>query len=460
VSKGRMSAGALIARPAIGAGSISHEHALSSRALLIAQAALWCGMFILYFCSPVLQMSDSQYTMLTAESIIRNHTPDLSGFRIKHYQDDLPFNTISGTHAYQLVRVNGRLLYGFPHGTSILSLPFVGLMDAMGVSPATRDGDYNLPGEVADQKLLAALLMASLTVIFLRTSLILLDLRWSIVIALGAGLATPLWSTASRGMWSHSWEILLCGIVIGVLLSAIVNGSSPRPILLATLLSWMFFVRPTAAADVLCVSVLFMGRWRRDFLRFATTGTFWLFAFIAYSERIFGSVVPFYYAPSRASSKSLAVGLMGNLVSPSRGLFVFCPILLVVLVLVVSRWRALTSQALALIALLAIALITLSAATYPVWWGGYCYGPRFLTDAIPWFVLLAILALAATREEYRRLHTPTVMVGAFLLVFSIAINARGALAMATFDWNDKRPIPALMFDWSRPQFLAGLIDER
>jgi len=151
---------------------------------------------------------------------------------------------------------------------------------------------------------------------------------------------------------------------------------------------------------------------------------------------------------------------MGNLVSPSRGLFVFCPILLVVLVLVVSRWRALTSQALALIALLAIALITLSAATYPVWWGGYCYGPRFLTDAIPWFVLLAILALSATPEEYRRLHTPTVMAGAFLLLFSIAINARGALAMATFDWNDKRPIPALMFDWSRPQFLAGLIDER
>jgi len=29
------------------------------------------------FCSPVLQMSDSQYSMLTAESIIHNHTPDL-----------------------------------------------------------------------------------------------------------------------------------------------------------------------------------------------------------------------------------------------------------------------------------------------------------------------------------------------------------------------------------------------
>jgi hypothetical protein len=74
-----MSAGALISGPAFNAAPIPHEDAPGSRALLMLQGAMWCGMFILFFCSPVLQMSDSQYSMLTADSIIHNHTPDLSG---------------------------------------------------------------------------------------------------------------------------------------------------------------------------------------------------------------------------------------------------------------------------------------------------------------------------------------------------------------------------------------------
>jgi len=432
---------------------------LSARAALWFEVTLWVGMFLLFFGSPVLQMNDSQYSMLTAESIIHNHTADLSGYRIKNYQEDLPFNTIAGTHAYQLARINGRLLYGFPHGTSILSLPFVAVMDAMGVSPATRDGAYNLAGEMLDQKMLAAVLMASLVVIFFRSAMMLLDWRWSGLLAIGAGLATPIWSTASRGMWSHTWEVLLGGMVVSLLLSATINGSSPRPILLATILSWMFFVRPTAAASVLCVSVFILWRAPRDFIRFAATGAFWLLTFIGYSLHFFGSLVPFYYAPSRASSESLAMGLMGNLFSPSRGLFIFCPILIVVLVLVVRRWRALKSQALALIALIAIGLITLSAASYPIWWGGYCYGPRYLTEAIPWFVLLAILGVAAIHDDSRRRHNPTLAAAVCMLLISIGINARGAFSFETAKWNDKRPIPALMFDWSRPQFLAGLIEE-
>src|SRR5579872_375732 len=454
-----MSAGILIPSSAGAAVDTSYDDALSGRALLLLQASLWLGMFMIFFASPVLQMSDSQYSMLTAESIIRNHTPDLSSYRIKNYREDLPFDTISGTHAYQLGRSNGKLLYGFPHGTSILSLPFVAAMDLIGVSPATSDRKYNLAGEVMDQKMLAALLMASLVVIFFCTAMLLLDWRWSAIVAIGAGLGTQVWSTASRGMWSHTWEITLTALVVYLLLASEVRGASMRPMALATLLGWMFFVRPTAAASVICVSFLILLRFRRDFLRFAATGAFWLFAFIVYSMRIFGTILPFYYQPSRARSDSLALGLFGNLLSPSRGLFIFCPILIAVLFFVFRRWRHLKSQALALIALIAICLITLSAASYPVWWGGYCYGPRYLTDAIPWFVLLAILGIQAIPCGSRTLSTPVIATGALLLLVSIALNARGAMSIDTFNWNDRRPHPAVMLDWSRPQFLAGLIEE-
>src|SRR5271166_790534 len=121
--RGKMSGGVLVS--ATSSREWARDDAVGARAVRLTQLALWVGMFAIFFASPVLQMNDSQYSMLSAESILHNHTPDLSSYSIKNYEADLPFNTIAGKHAYQLTRTNGRLLYGFPHGTSFLSLPFV-----------------------------------------------------------------------------------------------------------------------------------------------------------------------------------------------------------------------------------------------------------------------------------------------------------------------------------------------
>jgi hypothetical protein len=49
---------------------------------------------------------------------------------------------------------------------------------------------------------------------------------------------------------------------------------------------------------------------------------------------------------------------------------------------------------------------------------------------------------------------------AALLLVGIAINARGAYSQATMDWNLGRhgENATRIFDWSYPQFLAGLIN--
>ncbi len=309
--------------------------------MLLLQAAIWISMFAVYFASPVLQVNDSQYSMLTAESIIHNHTPDLSSYTIKNYDADLPFNTIAGKHPYQLMHTNGRLLYGFPHGTPILSIPFVAAMDLFGISPATPDGQYNLAGEVMVEKLLAALLMASLVVVFFRTATLMLDWLWGTSIAIGAGLGTSLWSTGSRGMWSNSWEMMLVGLLVYLLLSGEVRRTSVRPLLLATLLSWMFFVRPTAIGPIVCVSLYRLAFRRREFLPFALGAALWLGALAIYSIRIFGTIFPSYYQQLWAGDANwVATGIFGNLFGPSRGLFVYCPALLAVSYLSIRNWRA------------------------------------------------------------------------------------------------------------------------
>jgi hypothetical protein len=456
-----MSGGILTSPSAAKAAQWPREEIVGARAMLLLQAAIWVSMFAVYFASPVLQMNDSQYSMLTAESIIHNHTPDLSSYTIKNYDADLPFNTIAGTHAYQLARSNGRLVYGFGHGTAILSIPFVATMDLVGISPATADGQYNLAGEVMVEKLLAALLMASLVVVFFRTATLMLDWYWSAIIAIGAGLGTSLWSTASRGMWAHTWEMMLGGIVMYLLLAGATQRFSIRPVLLATLLSWMFFVRPVGAIPALAVGIYILICRRRELLPYVVTGGFWLAAFVGYSMRIFGTMVPFYYLSNDPHGMGIHFmqGLHGILLSPSRGIFVYSPVLALVLYLLARNWRSITDRALTILAISNIAAIGIAIATHPEWWGGNSYGPRLMSDAIPWFVLLAILAIAAIPETNRNLRNPTIAIGAVLLGVSIVINAHGALSPETLQWNfTQRPLPAAMLDWSRPQFLAGWVD--
>ena len=92
---------------------------------------------------------------------------------------------------------------------------------------------------------------------------------------------------------------------------------------------------------------------------------------------------------------------------------------------------------------------------------GYTYGPRYFTDAIPWFVLLAILGLDAMRHaQDASSHRMEIAAAIFLLAVSAAINARGAWSFAGMDWvhayGDKHQ--QTIFDWRYPQFMAGLIE--
>jgi hypothetical protein len=167
---------------------------------------------------------------------------------------------------YQLVRVNHKILYYYPHGSSYLSLPLVAVLRASGRSVVWPDGPYDAAREAQEQRVLAGFLMAVLACIFLHTAEVLLPASWSKAVAVGASFGTQIWSTASRSMWSHTWEIVLLGAVILELLSA---EEKPRPlqmVWLASLVSWMFFVRPTGAVVVVGVTIYIFLYHRRDCL--------------------------------------------------------------------------------------------------------------------------------------------------------------------------------------------------
>ena len=94
--------------------------------------------------------------------------------------------------------------------------------------------------------------------------------------------------------------------------------------------------------------------------------------------------------------------------------------------------------------------------------GGGSYGPRLLTDVVPWAVLVAIIGLAGARRVHMSgLTNPELAAACALVLLAIVINARGALSVrAHHVWNLEMVVdrhPERNFDWSYPQFAAGLV---
>jgi hypothetical protein len=445
--------------------SISARAVAEGRIPFLTTVALFVTTYLVFCVSPIINTSDSMYSMLLSESILQSGSTNLNQF---HFPDPVvelktstpPIDDPRNPRSYQIAKVRGNIVYCYPNGSSILSVPFVALMNALGISPASADRSFNEAGELAIQKTLAALLMSLLTCIVFRTALIMLSPAPSVVIALGFAFGTQVFSTGTRALWSSTWFIFLGGLVAYHILSAEVERRSVQPIWLATVLSWIYFVRPTGAIAIACVSIYIFVCERGSFIRYATTGAAWLVGFVAYSWMTYGELIPGYYR-SRFGPREFWIGVYGNLLSPSRGLLIYVPALAFVIYLVVRYWKSLPQRHLAVLSIAAIAANLLAIAAYPCWWGGYCYGARLMMDALPWFAVLAILGCAAASVGRASvLSRGELAIAMMLLALSFAINGRGAFSTATQQWStvvdiDKHPERAL--DWSYPQFAAGLV---
>jgi hypothetical protein len=241
-----------------------------------------------------------------------------------------------------------------------------------------------------------------------------------------------------------------------------------NPVLMASLLAWMYFVRPTFSIHILAISVYLFIYYRRLFLPVAITGALWLAGFVLYSWIHFRELLPSYYRASRLQFSSFWVALAGNLISPARGLLVYVPIILFVAFMLLRYRRQMSHKRLLWVSLAVIAGHLAIVSSFPHWWGGHSFGPRFTTGLVPWFVLLGVLGASAMlkwREEREAIsrvawHTQLAC-GVLLLLMSGFINTRGATSHATWLWN-MRPAeidqhPERLWDWRQPQFLAGIL---
>jgi len=411
--------------------------------------SLFLFALLVYSVSPVHYLSDSRYSILMDEAILQHGTPDMRNYQVQRGHG-LAFNKRGYWYTIDLVK--GRLLYVYPWGGALLSLPAVAFSHAFRLKAAPR-GVYKVSNELKIEAGTAAVLCAAIVVVVFETAILFLSCGWSLAIALAAGFGTPLWSSASRSLWSQTWYMVLISLFIWELVK-----EKPRPVLLGTLLAWVCFARPQASPIVPIVSLYVVVEFGLPvFLKYVAAGMAWGTVFAATMLFFFGRLLAPIYALSAARidfQHGLLLRAEGLLFSPSRGLLVFVPIVLLPLYLTVRHWRDLRQRRLALLTLAVIVVHIVMTASWELWWGGWSYGPRMLMETIPWFVLLTILGLKAAAPRPAMIWTATA-----LLALSVSLNAVGALSWSSKAWNAQPSIdaaPERAWDWKRPQFLAWM----
>ena len=346
-----------------------------------------------------------------------------------------------------LHRKDGHYYSWYPVGQPLLLVPaYAPLVRAAGA------GSLSIPELVLFARVLEKLFAATLAAATVAAFFVLARRLTRSGVAWMAGaafaFATPVWSIHSQALWQHTGGGLL--IVLALLGFARWSGSPDRVRLLALagLCSGLALaVRPTNAIFAAAMAAVLLIRrrgWRAIAAYLAPPAVCGLMT-AALNLHLFGDLRGGYALPL---NPRWGEGVAGLLFSPGRGLFVYCPFLLLAVPgYFVWRRREEPYRSLAAVGALFCGGHLLVAAVSPAWWGGTCWGPRLMSETVPFLVLFTIPAMERLAGSSAGLK------GAFatLLAWSIFLQAVGAFCYPRGYWDDvprsSRSAPERMWDW-------------
>jgi hypothetical protein len=201
------------------------------------------------------------------------------------------------------------------------------------------------------------------------------------------------------------------------------------------------------------LAVLFMWRERRrSFAAFCALPGAAAALLLAYNVAFFGRGLGGYAVLVKSARWPRFVRLAGLLVSPSRGILVYTPAAALA-VPQMLRWRRAAHPWLPYCSAGVVGYLFLYTC-FNGWWGGYAYGPRFLTDVLP---ALALLATPTVERSWRRVDGRVLLVA--LAVWGIVVQTIGVYCDDK-SW-DALPVPvdrnkARLWQWNDPQILRAL----
>jgi hypothetical protein len=288
-----------------------------------------------------------------------------------------------------VARVNGRLVSRYPVSTALIAMPFYGLPLGTGWLHNTGRDWLTYPRSLfAPAKFAAAFLTALTVVMIFFCARELADARTSAMIAIVFAFGTSVWSTASQALWQQTASILFQALGIWFILRGKrlgANAVAPGAFFFS--LATIARMNDAFAAALFTLYVFFQYRaalWK--WIAWAIPPVLFV---LGYNTVYNGSPLVFGYQEGFLNLMSLPRldGILGLFISPSRGLLIYSPFLLLS---AVGLWRARTeSNRLFYFCCAGIfALNAVLLSTFQNWDGGWGYGTRLLVDGLPYAVLL------------------------------------------------------------------------
>ena len=387
-----------------------------------------------------------------------------------------PFaSEINDQNSYSTVQVKGRVFSAYPLFPVLLALPVISLYEYWPAAAhylipymPSADGPWEQDRRVrlSLEKTIGSLLMALSSVAVFFIACVYLSPFGAGITALIFSFAGPTWSVLSRAAWPQDAAVLL--MCFGLL--ALLHSEKSR---LVSALSGFFFAlaylsRPTAALAWMFTFIYLFSKDRTALLRYFLASIPVFVGFAIWNTALFGEFLPPYYRSDLLGGiYDFPIALAGNLISPSRGLLVYCSWCIPVLVWTAWAWRKGRLNGIEKLsaclgpALLVSVSISGKWWSSSCWWGGHTFGPRIMSDWLPFLMVLTAAYLKHTGEIKNtgrmKAYSVQSVIFASLVCLSVWIHAQGALRPQTLRWNT-RPVsidtdPSRLWDLSDLQFL-------
>ena len=378
--------------------------------------------------------------------------------------------------AYFLISSGERTWSSYPVAGALIVLPlYLPLLVLPGLAETS-------PGELLQlalqlEQVVAAVVAAATVTLMFRLLRRVVGEADALGLALLLAFGTELWSTSSQALWQHGPATLMLVLSMGQLARGNLGlsrraaermGVARRDVHApgALALCGLFGAAAVAVRPADLPWLVAVGAW---LLVQRTSLSGWLawlapVAIVAglvaaYNLHTSGELIGAYYV-GKGAGHDWWRATAGLLLSPGRGLFVYTPFL-VLSALGALSWlrRGGVYEPWLVFPSLVFALGSLALnATWYSWWGGWCFGPRLLTDALPALFVLMLPILPAVESRWWSRSLLLLACAA-----AVSIQAVGAFCYPGGAW-DERPVnvdaaPDRLWDWEddpiRRAFWAG-----
>lgn len=308
--------------------------------------------------------------------------------------------------------------------------------------------------EKLSASLIAALSAALLYLLLRRRA----SARDALLLTMAYALGTTTWVISSQALWQHGMAQLL---IIGALLLLTGPCTAPRAFAVGFLCGLIAANRPPDAllAAALGVYGLFFWAGLRRIAFLAAGAALPAGLILFYNLGVAYNIAGGYGLRGKPSffQHDLLAGIGGLLFSPARGLFVFSPFLLFLVLAWRHRPNDRRERALTMAMGIAVVLQILLYAKAD-WRAGISWGPRYMTDLLPFLVWMLAPVVAALRGIGRVVFYVAVGV-AFVIEAIGAFYYTGATDTVLYADNGPHKMRAV-WDWRNAPFIASLRNGR